>query len=136
MPLPEAVFSSRVPAGLWLVMLVAKVVAALAVEVISWRMGACVTMAVETGTWAAAPAVAGRAGWIGVASKTHEKSGKFQNISKQKKLLKQYMKYLKRVLHFHRRATSLIRQTTKISPAICYFLISRLISQYRPYNTE
>lgn len=84
MPLPGAVFSSRVPVGLWLVMLVAKVDAALAVEVISWRMGVCVTMAVETGTGAAAAAGAGRAGWIGVASKTHIKSGTFQNISKQK----------------------------------------------------
>lgn len=68
MPLPGAVFSSRVPVGLWLVMLVAKVDAALAVEVISWRMGVCVTMAVETGTAAAAAAGAGRAGWIGVAA--------------------------------------------------------------------
>ncbi len=41
---------------------VAKVVAALEVEVISWRMGACVTMAVEVGVGAGATVGAGRAG--------------------------------------------------------------------------
>lgn len=61
MLLPGAVFSSRVPVGLCVVMPVAKVEAALAVEVISWRMGACVTMAVEVGTWTAAEVVACRA---------------------------------------------------------------------------
>lgn len=47
MPLPGAVFSSRVPVGLWVVMPVARVEAAFEVDVISWRMGACGTMAVE-----------------------------------------------------------------------------------------
>lgn len=47
MPVPGAVFSNRVPVGLWVVMAVAKVVTGLEVEVISWRMGACVTMEVE-----------------------------------------------------------------------------------------
>lgn len=49
MLLPEAVFSSRVPVGLFVVMPVANVEGALEVEEISWRMGACVTMAVEVG---------------------------------------------------------------------------------------
>lgn len=59
MLLPGAVFSSRVPVGLCVVMPVAKVVPALEVEVISWRIGACVTMAVEVGVGTGA--AAGRA---------------------------------------------------------------------------
>lgn len=41
MLLPDAVFNRRVPIGLCVVMPVAKLEAALEVEVISWRMGAC-----------------------------------------------------------------------------------------------
>lgn len=41
MPLPGAVFSSKVPVGAWLVMPVAKLGAALAVVAISWRIGPC-----------------------------------------------------------------------------------------------
>lgn len=67
MLLPVAVFSSRVPVGLWLVMPVAKVDAALEVEVISWRIGVCATMAVEVGAEVAAAAGVGRAGWTLVA---------------------------------------------------------------------
>lgn len=52
---------------------VAKVEAALAVEVISWRMGACVTMAVEVGVGAGAAAGAGRAG----LAEEKRKSGSF-----------------------------------------------------------
>lgn len=68
MLLPGAVFSSRVPVGLWLVMPVAKVDAAFEVEVISWRIGVCVTMAVEVGAEVGAEAAAaagpGTAWWI------------------------------------------------------------------------
>lgn len=64
MPLPGAVFSSRVPVGLWLVMPVARVDAALEEEVISWRIGVCVTMAVEVGAEAVAAAGAARVVWI------------------------------------------------------------------------
>lgn len=85
MPLPGAVFSSRVPVGLWLVMPVAKVDAALAVEVISWRMGVCVTMAVEAGAGAAAAAGTGRVCWIGAASKTHAQK---RDISEYKQIKK------------------------------------------------
>lgn len=73
MLLPVAVFSSRVPVGLWLVMPVAKVDAAFDVEVISWRIGVCVTMAaeVEAGTGVGAEdataAAAGGACWTFVA---------------------------------------------------------------------
>lgn len=43
----EAVFNSRwVPVGLWVVMPVPRDEATLEAEVISWRMGACCTMAV------------------------------------------------------------------------------------------
>lgn len=45
MPLPEVVFSSRVPVGLWVLMPVARLEAALEVEVMSWRMGVCETTA-------------------------------------------------------------------------------------------
>lgn len=41
MLLPGAVFNSRVPVGLWVVMPVAKLGAGLDVEVISWRIGPC-----------------------------------------------------------------------------------------------
>lgn len=44
---------------------VAKVEAALEVEVMSWRMGACVTIAVEVGVWTGAVVGDGRAGRTG-----------------------------------------------------------------------
>lgn len=44
---------------------VAKVETALEVEVISWRMGACVTMAVDVGVGTGAVVRAGGAGWTG-----------------------------------------------------------------------
>lgn len=46
---------------------VAKVEAALELEVISWRMGACVTMAVEVGVGTGAVVRAGCTGWTGFA---------------------------------------------------------------------
>lgn len=67
MLLPGAVFSSKVPVGLWVVMPVAKLEAALEEEVISWRMGACETMVVEVGVGAGAAAGAGRAAGVGTA---------------------------------------------------------------------
>lgn len=45
MLLPGAVFSSRVPVGLCVLMPAARLVAALDVEVMSWRMGVCETTA-------------------------------------------------------------------------------------------
>lgn len=50
MLLPLGVFSS-VPVELWVVMPPVRVEPALEVVVISWRMGACETMAVEVGVW-------------------------------------------------------------------------------------
>lgn len=46
MPLPGVVFSTSVPVWLWVVMAVAKVEAALELEVISCRMEPCGTMVV------------------------------------------------------------------------------------------
>lgn len=69
MLLPEAVFNSRVPVGLCVVMPVVKVEGALEVEGISWRMGACVTMAVEVGGGTGAVVGAGRAAWTGFTGK-------------------------------------------------------------------
>lgn len=44
---------------------VARVEAALAVVVINWRMGACVTIAAEVGTGTGAEMGSGRAVWTG-----------------------------------------------------------------------
>lgn len=52
---------------------VAKVEAAFELEVISWRIGVCVTMAVEVGAGIGATVGAGRAGWIGFTSNTKKK---------------------------------------------------------------
>lgn len=52
---------------------VAKVEAALELEVISWRIGVCVTMAVEVGAGIGAAVGAGRAGWTGFASTIQKK---------------------------------------------------------------
>lgn len=69
MLLPEAVFSSTGTVGLCVVMPVANVEGALEVEGISWRMGACVTMAVEVGGGTGAVVWGGRADWTGFTGK-------------------------------------------------------------------
>lgn len=80
MLLPGAVFSSRVPVGLCVVMPVAKVEAALAVEVISWRMGACVTMAVEVGVGTVAEVGACRADRTGFTEEDRKKMARFRTF--------------------------------------------------------
>lgn len=57
---------------------VAKVEAALELEVISWRIGVCVTMAVEVGAGIGAAVGAGRAGWTGFASTIQKKKKTFR----------------------------------------------------------
>lgn len=58
---------------------VAKVEAALEVEVISWRIGACVTMAVEVGVGTGAAVGTGRAGNTGFPAE-NRKNGLFHNM--------------------------------------------------------
>lgn len=60
---------------------VAKVEAALELEVINWRMGACGTMAVEVDVGAGAGTGAGRADWAGFAEE-NRKNGFFQNVTR------------------------------------------------------
>lgn len=50
MLLPGAVFNNNALAGFWEVRAVGRGEAALEVEVMSWRTGACITIAVEVGT--------------------------------------------------------------------------------------
>lgn len=59
---------------------VAKVETALEVEVISWRMGACVTMAVEVGVGTTAVVGAGGAGWTGFTEE-NMKNVSIQNVT-------------------------------------------------------
>lgn len=59
---------------------VAKVETALEVEVISWRMGACVTMAVEVGVGTGAVVGAGGAGWTGFTEE-NMKNVSIQNVT-------------------------------------------------------
>lgn len=68
MLLPGAVFNNKVPVGFWEVRAVGRGEAAFEVEVMSWRTGAWITIAVEVGTGTGAGAGVEAGAWAGTAA--------------------------------------------------------------------